>query len=61
MRTEILTPGGAKNRGGGEAKMQILTGTTAPHRSEEVHSFLKKNCLNKYIKKNESENLDRQF
>ena len=47
MRTEILTPGGAKNRDAGEAKMQILTGTTAPHRSHVVHS--KKNCLNKYV------------
>jgi len=29
MRTKNI--GGAKNRDGGEAKMQILTGTTAPH------------------------------
>ena len=39
MRTEILRPGGAKNRDGGEAKMQILTGTTAPHRSQVVQSW----------------------
>ena len=51
MRTEILTPGGAKNRDAGEAKMQILTGTTAPHRSEEVHSFLKKKLFEQIYKK----------
>ena len=42
MRTEILSPGGAKNRDGGEAKMQILTGTTAPHRSQVVAELVKK-------------------